>query len=818
MKPLVISILLLAMWQASLGQTKNTLVSDVDVQNQIASQLANYPQEKLHLHVDRNHYVPGENIWFKAYPVDALSHLSPTKSRYVYVELISPADTLISRVKIRPQDGMYHGHIFLSDIVPEGEYTLRAYTRYMENLGSEYFYRKKIYIGSLSADTEQERKAKKKKASRLKDDYDVSFFPEGGNLLAGTLCKVAFKAMNRNGYSEYITGEVVNEAGDMMALIKSHHAGVGVFSFIPASGGKYYLNCVNDKGLSKRIELPEAKSGARSLLTYWRNDRLFISKQQSFDMQLDLPTYLLVQSRGVVLYFGAWDKHKSYISFTQEQLPPGVIQAILFDDQMNPLSERLVFSKNVQMETAKLDIQTDKTSYQTREQITSTIRVSDQDDLSLLGNISVSVTDDKDITIDPYESILTSLLLTSELKGYIESPGYYFEEDTDKRNLELDYLMMVHGWKRYNIPEVLKGTINQPEIPFEEGDILSGSVKSLFRAKPVPNSEVSVITSSGEFGLAQTDENGLFSFASMEIPDSTTYFVQSLGKKGSPRVELVLNEHIFPALSNLLVKPLPVLTEQLKADSTSNPFLEKAEQRAKYDEDMRVVHLANVEVVARKIEKQKVQLPWYSQGSDISIDLETIEKRHASLVMHLVQNIPGVRVSGNGYIHIRGSKDNPLVLIDGIPMEWPDVLYSPYDSPLEAVNSSDIERIDVYKGPSASIFGVRGAHGAIAITTRRGGSGILDSQELNKLVLSPLGYQQPAEFYSPKYDTPKLRYTSGPDYRTTIFWKPDIVTDEDGKASFDFYSSDFSTTYSMILEGITADGKIVHAVKKIQVE
>jgi TonB-dependent SusC/RagA subfamily outer membrane receptor len=179
---------------------------------------------------------------------------------------------------------------------------------------------------------------------------------------------------------------------------------------------------------------------------------------------------------------------------------------------------------------------------------------------------------------------------------------------------------------------------------------------------------------------------------------------------------------------------------------------------------------------------------------------------------------------GNGAIIIRGmssinSRGLPLVLIDGMSMEWPAQINSVYDSPVEMVSVHDVESIDVFKGPRAAIFGMRGAFGVISITTRRG-SGYSDSNitGLNYASFTPLGFQQPVEFYAPRYDNPESRYLGNPDYRTTIFWKPDIVVTESGKTSFEFYTSDFPTTYSVVIEGLTIDGKIVRQVEKITVK
>jgi TonB-dependent SusC/RagA subfamily outer membrane receptor len=143
-----------------------------------------------------------------------------------------------------------------------------------------------------------------------------------------------------------------------------------------------------------------------------------------------------------------------------------------------------------------------------------------------------------------------------------------------------------------------------------------------------------------------------------------------------------------------------------------------------------------------------------------------------------------------------------------------------YESPLEIVSVHDIESIDVFKGAGAAIFGVRGGGGAISITTKRGNSDRSNEiHDLNYTVYTPIGFQKPVEFYSPIYETLESKHLTIPDYRTTIFWKPDIVvSDDDEEATFDFYTSDFTTTYSVVIEGLTTDGRIIRQVEKIQVE
>ena len=505
---------------------------------------------------------------------------------------------------------------------------------------------------------------------------------------------------------------------------------------------------------------------------------------------------------------------------------------VLFDEQMHPLSERLVFSKNY--DNTRVWFQTDKTVYEKREKVVVTIREVTSLTPSLLERgqgvrCSVAITDDTDIAVDSSTTILSSLLLSSELKGYIDNPAWYLQDNTDSA-IALDYLMMTHGWRRYNIPEVVKGNPEYPQIPYQTSQKISGQVKSPISSRLVANSEITVMTKDGFLGSTTADTNGRFLFQGFEYPDSTLYFVQALSIRGSDRVELFLDDVSFSKPIHAMQSPVLMTPENtsivVETDNYpslhTNVLISKAEQRSKYDEDMRLIHLNEVEVTARRIErKEEPRLIFQlNEGSDVTIRREDFQKSPPPNFTDLLRSVPGVHIL-NGIPYIRNSKYSafvglgyPLVLIDGFENEeWKinglDRILSVYE----------IESIDVFKGPSAALFGVRGSNGVISITKRRGMESINSTREtFNYAVFSPLGYQKPVEFYAPRYETLEEKYLTIPDFRTTIYWKPDVVISDTGEASFEFYTSDFPTTYSVVIEGMTTEGRIIRQVEKIRVQ
>jgi len=660
------------------------------------SQLALYPQEKIHLHTDRDFYLPGEKIWFKAYVADAATHEHATNSRYVYVELINSHDSLFRRVMIRPVDNMFYGDIFLPEMAVEGNYTLRAYTRYMENLGDDYFFKKNIQIGTLSYDNKQ-----------------------------------------------------------------------------PA----------------KQFELPLSDSQT-CLLTVSRKDKkVLIGIQKSVDSP-DIPRYLLVHCRGLILYFSACDETK-ILRFAEEQLPSGVIHCILFDEQMNSLSERLVFINN--KEDVIVGFETDKTFYEKRENIIVTLSLTDSDGNPLTGHLSVAVTNDKDLPLDSSTTILSSLLLSSELKGYIENPAFYLRDNTESA-IALDNLMMTRGWERYNIQESVKGNFEYPQIQYQTSQEISGVVKTSLLFKPAPDCQISVMVQNGAFGIIHTDEKGRFLFRDFEYPDSTSYYIQALSKNGSNEVVLDVDRESFPSLIHApqsLVTGIPVIKKEM-------------EGKSRYDDDMWTLNIIDAVATAPRVDRKdepRLRFP-LNRGSDVTIRREEFEKAVPRSLLDVISKVPGVRIDyRENKIYLgKGTAGLPLVILDGAPIHGLGLFES-----LEFIPVFNVASIDVFNGPSAYIFGVRGADGVISITTGTGeGEEYLEREKLNYVAYTPLGYQKRVEF-------------STLDSRTTIFWKPDVVISDRGEARFEFYASDFPTTYSVVLEGITTDGRIIRRVEKIRV-
>ncbi len=841
-------------------------------------QLNVFPQEKLHLHTDKPYYISGERIWFRAHVVDAASHIPSFSSNSVFVELFDARDSLVSRVKTGLANDLFSGCILLPEDIPEGDYTIRAYTTGMRNLDEEYFFMKSIRIGDpmsrmiytlpefeflpdnkISADIRFSRvrplasitpesadiSINNGKPMNLKfkngvsgfsfdllpdekqrvmlldakyeknlyrqyikipfpdDDFDVSFYPEGGSILSGCTGRIAFKAMQRDGTEINVSGAVYDQQDNEALQFKTDLRGMGVITMKPERGGKYYAVCTNDKGQSKRFDLPVAAEAGYSLSANWSKDRLNVQVRQPEYQTAADTLCLLVHTRGVVQDVRILDNLNEPVTFRKEIFPSGVSNLLLLNKNMVPISERLVFTYND--DQAKVVCKSDKDAYPSRSPVGYTVSITDESGSPLSGNFSVSVTDDHEVAADTTSTILTSLLLTSDVRGNIPDPGYYFRKKDQSSAYALDLLMLTQGWRRYDTERMVQNKFMYPDTLLAKGYDISGTVRTVLTRKPVENANVNMLSMKENFvGGGLSDRDGRFYFRDGGVIDSTWLVVQTTPQSGRQNLELTLDKPSYPE------RTIPVVISGMPNREVFANYADKAEQQYVDEHGVRVISIDEVTITAQKKRTVNYSPLYKSEDAAFSISEEEIDKNPAVAISSLLMRIPGITVSSD---KIYGTC-NIIVLVDGLK-ETEEYI-------LRRLDPSDIAQIDLLTDPGITgiyaqdpeIDSGKRCTRVIAIYTKVNKSENLKKTPNIKYIM-PLGFQKPVAFYAPKYETPSQN--TKPDLRTTIHWQPNITTDENGKAIFSFYTADAPCTYTVVIEGMTADGKIVYQKSKISV-
>ena len=830
--------------------------------NGFSAQIERYPQEKLHLHTDKDSYIAGDTIWLRAHCADAATHRPIAASRYVYVELRDDRGSLVRRIKLLSRDSVYSGYLPTQSLERFGDYSLTAYTLYMRNQGPDYFFKKPLTIWPY----QESRRTQRNTSVRKVSDFDVSFFPEGGYLIDGYDCCVAFKALGDDGGSVEVAGVVKNDREEVVDTLRTLHGGMGCLRFTAHTGERYYAECTMAGGKTERFDLP-ASNNLACVLRVLQTERDFTVMVQS-GRPLPKGLRLLVHCRGNLCYFREWNDDLPSLIFKRDKLPGGVLQILLLDKAGNALSERLVFNRGEELATT--DVQIGGTLEQ-RTKVTLAVTATDPDGGPAAGDFSIAVTDRAAVPSATSGSIYSTLLLTSELRGTIETPDWYFEGRDAARVAALDALLLTQGWRRYDVPAAVRGEYATPAYPLEVGQEIAGRINKgglWNRRKKLDRYEMRMIVPRWHYSSqAPIDKEGRFALNGFDFPDSTLYVLRPAAVRGSmPEATVKVARDSFPEVGTL---------PRVPAQEQKKPYIAQAryyiEQRGQTD--MRNILIDTVYVTHHK--RLESTRPEHRLAAR-TWTAEQIKESGAGTILDFIARMPGMSVVGR-QVSYRGYR--PGFMVDGRleetvgemnpvrafrstgmgrnhktqtrlppipdPGGWIDFTGMNYSNTNSAQQSTGgnkrqiqyiddfdnvpdilyypleiVSRIDLIEGGNMVLWGV--SHwkqaGIISITTKKGkelddATRTLPARDVE--FVSPLGYQTPAEFYAPAYATEKARRSMVPDYRTTLYWNPTVKLDDTGQATVEFYTSDAPADYDITIEGITQTGKIVRTVKII---
>ena len=630
----------------------------------------------------------------------------------------------------------------------------------------------------------------------ISQDFDVQFFPESGVLLNNNLQCIAFKAIGIDGLSVDITGKIFSNNNEEISEISTLNKGMGKFSINTQPGESYYAIVKTANGNEKRIELPKTEAEAVAIRLVYNRRKILYEVINQTGLQ-DKVLYLMIHSRGKV--FAAQSLKSLHGQISKALLPPGIVSFSVIDTLGHTYCERLSFVNNYSVPIISLD--SVKPAYGKREKVNLNLNIHSVLKLPVAGSFSISITDSHTVKFDSLsDNIMSYLLLSSDIKGYIEDPASYFKDDKIITGEKTDVLMMTQGWHRFNTGDIVNAVYKQHKYFLEEGQALGGKVLNFF-GKPSKKSDIIMISPYKNLvRTAVTDSLGHYLIDNIEFPDSTSFVLKAKKPKSLTDVEIVPDQDVFPKPG--IMFPIPLN----KNVTAQEDYFNQIKEKYYYEGGIRAINLREIIVKAEK--KPEVKKEYYSGMADNEINTDRLDQYPGMSVLNLLYTVPGIQVSGNK-ISIRGNPRNPLILLDNIEMQdIQDISY---------LTSNDVESIQVFKGISTSIFGSRGANGVIAITLRK--DIILKATTPISLVnITPLGYQKPSEFYVPKYEVDSVLKNHQPDLRTTIYWNPKLVADSNGTIHVTFYTADNASDYSIVLEGITDKGEICRYIGSLKRE
>ncbi|HLK29028.1 MAG TPA: hypothetical protein VKT28_10610, partial [Puia sp.] len=426
----------------------------------------NFPQEKVHVHFDKNVYNPGETIWFKAY-IFSGSYPSSGSNNF-YTEL-SDADGNVLQRKVSPLfESTAAGNFDLPKNIKAGHLHFRAYSAWMLNFDTSFVFEKDIRIAVAKNDAS---------ASNNKVEKHIQFFPEGGDIIAGLENNIAFKANDQLGLPIAVKGSIKNMSGKELATIIPEHDGMGSVIVSPDKGDSLYAEWIDDKGEKHTTGLPSVKSSGATIKIISSNKKVLFSVARTSDNSSDDGQFVIIAHMHQHLVYKAkinlHDNFMSGGSIPVDQLPSGILQVTLFNSKDMPVAERVVFVNNHEFEFKPDMIIVSKS---TSKRGNNVIEINMPD--TLRSNMSLSVTDAVADGINANnDNIISRLLFTGDLKGYVHNPYYYFSNSSDSVAHYLDLVMLTHGWRRFKWEQLARG--KTPAIKFIDQDHLAIKVEVL---------------------------------------------------------------------------------------------------------------------------------------------------------------------------------------------------------------------------------------------------------------------------------------------------------------------------------------------------
>jgi hypothetical protein len=852
----------------SLGQT--------DIR-QFIDKLGNYaarnPKEKIHVHMDKESYSAGENIWMKLYCTLTPDNLLSGVSQVAYIDLISPDNKTVNTLKIPLTAGLGIADLALSDTLIEGSYRIRAYTQWMRNDSTAYFFDKTLPIYNGRSDnitTEDEiifdgekkyyavklktlsgvplpeinisykthLKNGKQRSSREKTDQqgqllidlkdipageiiNLSFksidgiiirktftvpadkssnslqiLPESGNIINQLHTKIGFKALNSKGLGEKCTIIIMDSNKEKIVEMETSPLGMVSYPFVLDAKLKYTAIATFTDGTKTETPFPSISlSGLNMNVGNLTDDRVFVQVNASPDQINQQEIYLIAQYNGNSFHVSKQKLNKNEVLFSipRQNLPQGVIQLSILDATLKPLLERMIFNYRAD-KILPIEATADKPTYGTRQKVNISVLSGNTTDSIRVGSLSASVVNSNKTQIDtPYRSsIYTSLLLSSEINGFIENPNYYFSDSKDIKKSDLDNLMLIQGWRKLDWAKI--DEMSDPKYNFEKNISISGTAV-------VPKATVTLIPTTNMTAAIDTltNEAGKFSFDDLLFTDSIKFIMTAKSDKDKNRLDIELDEIEEPA--NGINKNLPEVLNNINTKYLGNiknaqayfAQLEAAglKQRSIQLEEVKITRTAIKKAVANSSNLN-------GPGNADQVLTEEDLSNCSTLEQCLVGRLTGVMWRNGVPYNTRGNGPMQVVL-DGMYIEGDQI---------SMLSAADVGSIEVLRNINhTAIYGSYGGNGLIVITTKRGNGATTAFKPTGIRTIIPKGFNLSRTFYKPSYEAKNVSKIVS-DLRTTIHWEPNIITDQVGKASFDFYTSDEKGPYTIILEGIDFNGKI----------
>lgn len=697
---------------------------------------------------------------------------------------------------------MGQGDFTLGDSISAGTYHLRAYTNWMKNFGTHFFFEKDITVVAIANQNNKNKPSitsikNANKSILPSPENTIQFFPEGGSLLANTKSILAFKSLNALGKSMDASGYIVSDEGDTIQRFNTSFSGMGKCMIQPKGNTDYKAVVLFKDGTKQIVDLPSVYAEGYNISTSLVDSNIVIqifSNAATIQKNAAKEIILVGKNTGKILYK---EKIKitsdaTTIKINKNIFPTGIAAFTIYDDQLKPNAERLVFIENKNNST-HIEITTDKSIYQPKEKVTIGIKTTDANNQPVQANLSLSAFDDG-ILNSNNSNLLSYILLSSEIKGNIENPANYFDEKNSNRTAQLDLLLQTQGWRSFLWRQIAETNVAIKYLP-ETGIGLSGYVKEVFGKTMMPNMNITLFApgaKGSKLYFTKTDSTGHYFLDGLPLYGSQSIKINSKNDKGKKGGMLMLNAPDTTVQNNFTQIPFeetPALVQ----------YTAEAKKRHAIESQFSTKDMTLPDYIAKSTTLPTVARDGTVEsnfGYSFSALVNASDKEFGTLenyLIHKTSAIADVENEGVNY-PVNGQLVRPRFVVDNREDVFERMDY--YAIPIDQVISVKLNQVVGFAGEGLVNRIV------IRITLKPGAY----NNDLSLLLTDVDGYYETKTFYAPTYLLANERLKK--DMRTTIYWEPNITTNENGEATLSFYNADPSSTIKVSVQGLSNKGLI----------
>jgi len=741
-------------------------------------------RESVFLHLNKTSFLKKENLWLSAYVYNATLNSPNAETMNLNLEIFKDSGEFVASKTVLIAQGK--GSIFIdlsNKNYTAGRYFIKASTKYMENFKEDLSYVQAFEILGDSADS-----------NTLKDiNFDLQVLPEGGHILADVRNNIGIKLIDSNGSSTFFyDGKLLNGSGEVLLTFKSNQFGLSKFNFLPTTKESYSIEVTTENGKKIKKPLPNIDVTGFNIAGNNLNDQIIFkvnTNASSEELVKDKTFFAAIHQNGNIKDFAFQfpkDKLEVTMNVSKDSLYPGINTVTIFDEDFNPILERLFFNRN--------NIGRKRVKASVSSSITDSIRIDLKAVTAINSNsLSVSVLPAATKAYKPRHNILSAFYLKPYLSGNLENGAYYFSDANERKvDYDLDILMLTQGWSKYSWKDIANSSTPKL-VAHEKGFTIDGKVSDRNEKK-----EKTVFIKSEETGLfemVEIKEDNTFQLQNVYVQDSSSLSYGLMNDRNSKISKPAIYARISPNKTRSELKDAYSSRHVKVTDNSNvnfNDFVGDTES------------LDTIQLIGENKKTDKYRNDLKVIKPEVTIT-EELARRYLFITDYIGAN--GFRVLQGGYGNLVIENRTPSSLDEGRP-PIPQIFFNGMrlgadTSPLVYLKTSEVESIIISKNGLG--YGMNGNNGVIEITTRKGRGIGISSRETIKEIINGNGFTTDKEFYAPKYTS----YTSDAfKYYGVIDWISNISLKQNGTASFKVLNT-LQPELSLFIEGITTDGSLI---------